>query len=176
MIKKLLLILAAIIVGFIIFVAMRPGKMMVERSIEINASPQKIYGYVNDQIKWEEWSPWNKLDSRAEKFFGGAKEGVGSYYKWSGNEAVGAGTSTIVENKENDFVKFRLDFEKPMKGTYFSEFKFVQKEIGAQVTWIMYGKKDFFSKLAGLFVNCDAMVGSDFEKGLKNLKEVVERN
>lgn len=175
MIKKILLILVAILAGFAVFVAMQPSKMQVERSIKISESPQKIYALVNSQVKWEDWSPWNNLDSKAEKFFGGPANGVGSYYKWSGNESVGAGTSTIVENKENEFVKFRLDFEKPLKGTYFSEFKIVKQEAGVEVTWVMYGKRSFVSKLVGLFMNCDAMIGSEFEKGLNNLKELVER-
>lgn len=176
MLKKILLILVAIIVGFVIFVAAKPSKMHVERSILISKSPQEIYSLINNQMKWGEWSPWNGLDSKIEEFFGGAAEGVGSYYKWSGNDLVGAGTSTIVENQQDNFVKFKWDFERPMKGTYFSEFKIAKhEENGSQVTWIMYGKKDFLSKLVGLFMNCDAMMGDDFEKGLKNLKEVAEK-
>ncbi len=176
MLKKILLILAAILASFIIHVALQPSEMKVERSIKIIESPRKIYSYVNSQVKWEEWSPWANLDPNAEKFFGGAPEGVGSYYRWKGNDAIGAGTNTIVENKQDEFVKLRLDFEKPMQGTYFSEFKFVKAEDGTQVTWVMYGKRDFLSKLAGLFIDYDVMLGGDFEKGLKNLKEVAEKN
>lgn len=176
MLKKILLILAAIFAGFIIFVASQPSKMKVERSIKIVESPRKIYAYVNSQVKWEEWSPWANLDPNAEKFFGGTPEGVGSYYRWKGNDSVGAGTSTIVENKQDEFVKLRLDFEKPMQGTYFAEFKFVMEEDGTQVTWAMYGKRDFLSKIVGLFIDCDTTMGGEFEKGLKNLKAVTERN
>lgn len=176
MLKKILLILVAIIVGFIIFVATQPSKMSVERSVKISESPQRIYSYVNNQTKWEEWSPWANIDSNAEKFFGGPADGVGSFYKWKGNDAIGAGTSTIIENKQDEFVKFRLDFEKPMKATYFSEFKFVKQEGGVQVIWTMYGEKDFISKLVGLFMDCEDKVGADFEKGLKNLKDLVEKS
>jgi len=44
------------------------------------------------------------------------------------------------------------------------------------VTWTMYGKRDFISKLAGLFMDCEEKVGGEFEKGLKNLKDLAEKS
>jgi hypothetical protein len=176
MLKKILITLIAIIVAFLIFVATKPSEISIERSIVISKSPQKIYPLINNQMKWSEWSPWNGLDGNIEEFFGGATEGLGSYYKWNGNDLVGAGTSTIVENQQDNFVKFKWDFEKPMKATYFSEFKLAKQEGGVQVTWTMYGKRDFISKLAGLFMDCEEKVGGEFEKGLKNLKDLAEKS
>ena len=39
----------------------------------------------------------------------------------------------------------------------------------------MYGKNNFMFKAVGLFMDCDKMVGPDFEKGLVNLKTVVAK-
>ena len=38
----------------------------------------------------------------------------------------------------------------------------------------MTGKNNFFFKAFGLFMNCDKMVGGDFEKGLAAMKSAVE--
>jgi hypothetical protein len=38
----------------------------------------------------------------------------------------------------------------------------------------MYGTNDFFGKAMCLFMNMDATLGSKFEKGLANMKVVVE--
>ena len=38
----------------------------------------------------------------------------------------------------------------------------------------MSGKNNFMGKAFGLFVNCDKMVGGDFEKGLATMKSVTE--
>ncbi len=38
----------------------------------------------------------------------------------------------------------------------------------------MTGKNNFFFKVFGLLMNCDNMVGKDFEKGLASLKAVAE--
>jgi hypothetical protein len=43
------------------------------------------------------------------------------------------------------------------------------------VTWEMRGRNTSVSKLLGIFIDMDRMVGTDFEAGLANLKSVVER-
>jgi hypothetical protein len=39
----------------------------------------------------------------------------------------------------------------------------------------MRGPANFMTKLMGLFMSMDKMIGRDFERGLANLKEVVEK-
>lgn len=39
----------------------------------------------------------------------------------------------------------------------------------------MYDPQPFMGKLMSLVLNCDKMVGKDFEAGLANLKALVER-
>ena len=43
----------------------------------------------------------------------------------------------------------------------------------AEVTWAMTGSNDFMGKLFGLFLDLDAQVGADFEKGLAQLDAVT---
>jgi hypothetical protein len=38
----------------------------------------------------------------------------------------------------------------------------------------MYGKNNFMGKAVSLFMDCDKMVGSEFEKGLASMKTIVE--
>ena len=42
------------------------------------------------------------------------------------------------------------------------------------VTWTMTGKKNFIMKAFCLVMDMDKLVGSDFEKGLAQMKPVVE--
>jgi len=42
------------------------------------------------------------------------------------------------------------------------------------VTWSMTGKNNFMAKAIHLFMNMDKMVGDQFEKGLAQMKSVVE--
>ncbi len=44
---------------------------------------------------------------------------------------------------------------------------------GAAMSWA--GNNNFAAKCMGLIVNCDKMVGTQFEKGLSSMREVVEK-
>ena len=176
MLKKILIAVAALVVLFLAFVVMQPNEFRVSRALKIDAPAADIFPYVNNQSKWAKWSPWLKLDPKMQTFFEGEVEGVGSVYKWSGNKDAGKGTSTIVESKANQFVKFKLDFEEPMKGTSTSEFIFAPESDKATiVTWTIYGENNFAAKLMGLIYNCEESVGGMFEEGLNNLKTVSEK-
>jgi hypothetical protein len=39
----------------------------------------------------------------------------------------------------------------------------------------MYGKNNFMSKAIGLIMNCEKMVGGQFENGLASLKAIAEK-
>ena len=67
-----------------------------------------------------------------------------------------------------------MEFFKPFKATNTAEFDFKPDGNQTVVTWSMFGKNNFIGKVFGLFMNCDKMVGKDFEKGLVSMKSVVE--
>jgi len=39
--------------------------------------------------------------------------------------------------------------------------------------WAMYGENQFVGKIFSLFMDCEKMVGPEFEKGLADLKKIV---
>jgi len=53
------------------------------------------------------------------------------------------------------------------------EFTFKQAGDKTVVTWAMYGKNGFMGKLFSLFMDCEKMVGPQFEQGLADLGKVV---
>jgi hypothetical protein len=175
--SKLLIVLAVLVVFsgvFIGVVAMQPDEFRVTRSALIKGPAAEVSGHVSDFRKWEAWSPWAKLDPNAKNEFEGPAQGVGTVFKWSGNDEVGEGKMTLLEDKPGEFVKINLEFIKPMACVNITEFQFAPEGDQTKVVWTMYGPNNFMGKLAGLFMNLDEMVGKDFEKGLANLKGVVE--
>jgi hypothetical protein len=66
-----------------------------------------------------------------------------------------------------------LEFLKPFKAVNTAEFVFKPQGNETQVTWSMYGKNNFLAKAVNLFINCEKLVGPDFEKGLASMKSVV---
>ena len=45
---------------------------------------------------------------------------------------------------------------------------------GMRIPWTMTGTNNFIAKAFGLVIDCDKMIGGQFEQGLANLKAVVE--
>jgi uncharacterized protein YndB with AHSA1/START domain len=169
MIKKILLVLAVLLVVFLGIVALQPADFRVVRSATIAAAPAAVFAQVNDMHKWQTWSPWAKLDPAAKNTFEGPPAGTGATFAWAGNSAVGEGRMTVTESRPDERVRFRLDFLKPMAATSTAEFTFKPDGKQTVVTWSMEGKNNFLAKAFCLFMNMDKMVGGQFEQGLANL-------
>lgn len=171
---KILLVLLLLLAGFAVVVAMQPAEFRIERTTRISAPPAAVFARVNDMHRWDAWSPWEKVDPGMKRSYSGAEAGQGAVYAWSGNNEVGAGSMTIIESRPNELVRIRLDFERPFRDTSIAEFTFRPDGNQTVVTWTMDGKKNFVSKAVCLFMDMDKMVGGMFEKGLTDLKTVVE--
>jgi hypothetical protein len=174
MFKKILIGLAAIVVAFVAFVAMQPSEYRVARSATIAAPAPAVFAQVNDFHNWEGWSPWAKLDPNAKATFEGPNAGTGAVFNWSGNDKVGEGRMTLTESRPAELIRIKLDFVKPMEGTSIAEFAFAPQGDRTAVTWSMSGHNNFIARAICLFMNMDKMLGGEFEKGLANLKAVVE--
>jgi hypothetical protein len=174
MLTPILAGLAVLIVLFAIIVAARPADFRVSRSMTMNAPAENVFFQVNTLRAWEAWNPWGKMDPNAKLTYDGPPSGMGASYAWAGNSKVGEGRSTIVESHPHQLVRFRLEFFKPMKTINTAEFAFKSDGPQTTVTWTMTGKNNFLGKLFHLIINCDKMIGGQFEKGLAAMKAVAE--
>ncbi|HLH55963.1 MAG TPA: SRPBCC family protein [Verrucomicrobiae bacterium] len=179
MILKLLIIVGIALLGFTIAAAMRPSEFRISRSALMSAPPDVVFPHVNELRNWEAWSPWAKLDPKATTSYEGPQSGTGAAFAWAGNQKIGEGRMTIIESLPSQSIRFRLDFKKPFKGTNTADFDFMPENGQTRVTWTMSGHSAFIPKVIGMFINCDKMVGDQFEKGLADLNkacgEVVRR-
>lgn len=174
MLKKILIGLGVVIVGFVGFVSTRPDTFTVQRTAKLQASPEFPFALVNDFHRWNEWSPWDNKDANMKRTFEGASSGTGAMYGWVGNDQVGEGRMTIEESKPNELVRIKLEFLKPMETSSTTTFEFKPEGAGSLVTWRMEGNHNFISKAMCVFMDMDTMVGGDFEKGLASMKKVTE--
>ena len=104
MLKKILIALAVLIGGFLLFVSTRANTFHVERSNSIAAPADVVFASINSLETFPKWSPWEHLDPGMKKTFEGPKAGVGASYAWVGNDKVGEGKMTITESVNNDHV------------------------------------------------------------------------
>lgn len=173
----LLILLACIAVVFAVLaviVALQPAGFRIVRSTTVSVPPARVFAEVNDLRRWEEWSPWAKLDPGMKQTYDGHPSGVGSIAVWSGNREVGEGRMTITECTADERVRIRLEFFKPFKATNEANLGFRSTGDETLVTWEMTGTNNFAAKAAHLLLNIDRKVGGDFEKGLARLKSIAE--
>jgi hypothetical protein len=173
--KKIILAIVVLVAVILLYATTRPDSFRLERSVTINASPEKVFALINDFHNWQAWSPWEKLDPAMKRTFSGPPSGKGTVYEWAGDSKVGEGRMEIMQSLSPSPVIIKLDFLKPFEGHNTTEFTQVPEGSGTKVTWIMYGPSPYMSKLMTVFVSMDKMVGGDFETGLANLKAAAEK-
>ena len=149
-----------------------PNVQHVERQITIQAPIGKIFPYVNDFHKFNQWSPWAQLDPDMKYTYSGAQSGVGAKVEWaSEDDSVGNGAQVIIESRPDEFVKTELDFG--MSDPAQASFTLSVEGENTSLTWAFDTYLDStISKYFGLLL--DKWVGSTYEDGLSRLKTLVE--
>ena len=171
----MIIILAIVLIAAVLFfAAARPDTFRVQRSMNIKATPEKVFALINNFRNWEAWSPWEKMDLTMKKIHSGAESGKGAVYEWEGNKKVGQGRMEIIESSPATRILIQLDFIKPFEGHNMAEFTLKAEGGSTSITWAMYGPSPYFAKLMGLFCNMDKMIGKDFEAGLAGMKTIAE--
>jgi Polyketide cyclase / dehydrase and lipid transport len=168
------IVVVVLVAAVLVVAAMRPNDFSVQRSATINAPPEKIQPMLVDFRQWPAWSPWEKLDPEMKRTLAGPASGPGASYAWQGSGKVGAGRMQIKDAAPSK-VTIQFDFLKPFEAHNTAEFALVPRGDATEVTWLMRGPAPFVSKLMGVFVDMDTMIGKDFEAGLANLKAAAEK-
>jgi hypothetical protein len=173
MLKKILLVLVATILGFVGYVSMQPSEYRYERELVIAAPAEVIFPFVNTQKEWVKWSPWQEKDPKMKLTYEGAESGVGSVGHWEGNKDVGKGSSTITESIPFERIVFAVAFVEPMVGKSTVTFTFSPAVEGTKVVWAMEGSSDFAAKAMSVVMNCKDICTSMMSKGLAKLAVVA---
>jgi len=172
-VKRVGIVLAGIAMLFIVVGLCLPRLYHVERSVSINAPPEKIHAVVNRLEEWPKWTAWT-----VEKYpdmkvtFSGPQEGVGAKYQWDG-ESTGQGELELKTSDPATGVTYDMAFD---HGTMPSTggIKFAAEGTSTKVIWFADGDLGWnpINRYFGLAL--DSMMGPDFQTGLENLKKRVE--
>jgi hypothetical protein len=103
----------------------------------------------------------------------GAAQGPGAVYEWDGNRDVGAGRIAIVDSTPSR-ITLDMQMSRPFKCHNAVEYTLEPNGQGTVVTWAMRGPQPFMAKLMSTFIDCDKMVGRQFDEGLARLKTLAE--
>ncbi len=146
-------------------------KYHVEKNQLIDAPVDSVHALTRDFNQWPTWSPWLCMEPEATVSVHGTPGEVDHGYSWTGT-LVGEGKMQTTAH-ENGVHKMDLTFIKPFKST--AKVTLDIKQVGADqtsVTWHMWSALPFF--LFFMTRSIKNMIGMDYERGLKMLKECAE--
>ena len=176
MLKKILLVVVALVAAVCLYAATLPDHFTVRRSILIKAPPELIFPLIDNVHRWREWSPYEGRDPAMLRSYSGPDSGVGATYAWDGNAKVGSGSMEITVAQPPSTVTLALHFIKPFKVDDIAQFTLQPTDGGTEVVWTLSGPMLYVSKLMSVFFNLDRMIGGDFEAGLARLKALAEQS
>jgi uncharacterized protein YndB with AHSA1/START domain len=170
-IKSIVYLIVAVTVIFYGGAYVLPSEARVERSVEIAAPPEKVFAIAGDLRRVPEWSPWVATDPATRFTFEG-EPGVGQVMRWaSNNPLVGNGSEKVTEFVPNEQLVTHADYGE--FGTATLVLSLAGSGSGTTLT------RSFTSALPGVIdrwagLMIDGSVGAEYEKGLGNLKALVE--
>ena len=168
--KTLGIIIVVLLGAFIIWNASLDKAYNVSRTVLIDAQPEVSSATVSNFETWPEWSAWFEKDSTMSAHFKGQTSGAGASYSWT-SETQGGGNMTILTYEEGASMTTQINFDG--QGSSNGYWRFNATEDGTEVVWGFKGEMPFFMRWMGAAM--DQFVGPDFEKGLGNLKVLVEQ-
>jgi hypothetical protein len=173
MLITILAIVVLVLAAILIYAAVKPDSFGVQRATAINAPAEKIFPLINDLHAHTSWSPFEK-DPDMKRTHSGAPQGKGAVYEWDGDRKVGSGRLAIADSTPSNITMI-LDMFRPFKAHNTVNFLIEPQGSATRVTWAMRGQQPYMAKLMSTFINCDKMVGGQFEEGLAKLKALAER-
>jgi len=172
---KGILIALLVLVALILLVAVfLPSSFSVTRSIEIQKPVDVIFAETVDLNNRTNWDPWLAEEPSAKTTISGPGNEVGSTWSWEG-EVIGSGSMTMEKIVENELIQSSLIFTAPQSSEATVLWKFDAIDTtSTTITWNISGELSYpVERYFGLMM--DGMVGSQFEKGLLNLKTYIEQ-
>ncbi len=172
--KKALLGVAGLIAILTLVGFFLPRIVMVERSIVINVPVEAVYQQVTNLRNFNSWSPWHNRDPNTRYIFSGGNASVGSTMNWSSEHPeVGNGSQRIVALNAPHEVEIKLDFGEDGSADSYFKIDSLAKE-KSRVTW-GFTTDMGLNPLARYFgLMFDGWIGTDYEEGLDNLKDILE--
>jgi hypothetical protein len=149
--------------------------MKIEKSIEINKRSESVFDYLRITKNQDNFSVWNMTDPNMNKKCQGTDGTIGFIYGWDSTmKNVGAGEQEITGIEEGKSIDYTVRFFRPMQNTGKSKFQITSNRCGTtSVAWIFESPAKFpMSLLSPIF---KIMLGKDIEKGLINLKNILEK-
>lgn len=174
--KYLLIFVASVIAIFLIAALFINGEYSSVREVTINKSKDQVFEYVKYLKNQDHFSKWAQMDPNMKKEYRGTDATVGFVSAWdSETDSVGKGEQEIIAITPGERIDYELRFFEPFEAKDHAYMTTVGVgDNQTRVTWGFDGKMPYPMNFMMIFMDMDAMLGPDLQKGLDNLKTVLE--
>lgn len=169
--KTIGIILGAVILVLVVIGLIAPKTIATEKSIVINAPRAAVFPYLQYFAKQQAWSPWNERDPNMKSEIIGTDGTIGAINRWE-SATEGNGEQEITELVPDERMGTVLRFGG--MGTADAYLTAADAEGGTKVTWGFHSDAPFPWNVMTLLTGTQKMLEKEYEKGLNNLKTLVE--
>jgi hypothetical protein len=149
----------------------------VAKEIIVNKSKSVVFEYLKFLKNQNKFSVWASMDPNMKTEYRGTDGTEGFVSAWeSENKNVGKGEQEILKIVNGERIDYEIRFIKPFASTSWANMIVASaNENQTRVHWEFTGKMKYPTNLTLLFMNMEKMVGNDLEKGLQNLKTIMDK-
>ncbi|MEZ5498705.1 MAG: SRPBCC family protein [Steroidobacteraceae bacterium] len=171
--KRILVWLAAILVLIALAGLLLPRQVHIERKLASHATPQAVYAIVNSFARYNEYSPWARIDPATRYTFSGPVAGPGARMRWeSKHPSMGVGSQVITSSDPPRSVSLDMDFGQ--KGSARSNWHIEPTSDGCVIIWTFDMDLGMNPIARYMGLTFDRLLGADFEAGLTRLGSIAE--
>ncbi len=168
--KYLLFIVLGLVVIVLIVAAILPKDFHAGSEIVIKKPNQEVYDYVKLIRNQGNYDNWSRQDPNIERHYEGEDGTEGFTYTWK-SKKVGDGKQVLTKLDEGK----RVDMDLFFNGTGDANKSFMSTtpidSTSTKVIWEIDGKMPYPFNIMSLFFD----MNKDFDAGLSNLKEILEK-
>ena len=149
----------------------------VVKEVIVNKSKSVVFEYLKFLKNQNKFSVWASMDPNMKTEYRGTDGTEGFVSAWeSENKNVGKGEQEILKIVNGERIDYEIRFIKPFASTSWANMIVASaNENQTKVHWEFTGKMKYPTNLTLLFMNMEKMVGNDLEKGLQNLKTIMDK-
>ena len=170
--KATLIDLIVLAVILLIITILLPSGFIIEKTIEINAPPSKVFNLIYDLNQWSKWDPWVVETMDHHTGYQIEKSQSGYCLNWiSYKGAVGRGKLTIIHSIPDSLIQTEIIFEKKIKCE--GIFLISSHNNNTTIRLTIRGELHGIKKWANLLM--EQQIGGQFQQGFFKIKEICEK-
>ncbi|MGA2646155.1 MAG: SRPBCC family protein [Candidatus Sulfotelmatobacter sp.] len=98
MILRIMIVIAVFLATVFIVAATKPKTFRIQRTVGIDAPPERVFTLINNLHNWARWAPQDREDSSMKRTYSGPANGKDSVSEWIGSGNSGRGRLLITDS------------------------------------------------------------------------------